>query len=132
MAIHRMIEAAISGDSFPIYGDGRQVRDFTFVDDVIEANLLAASCDVPEGSVLNIAGKIATELLDVTGIVEELVGRPLRLCHRAAERGDVEQIGGSTERAQRLLGWAPTVSLTDGLSRQVEWHVSRSAVRRSA
>jgi UDP-glucuronate 4-epimerase len=132
MAIHRMIEAAISGDSFPIYGNGRQVRDFTFVDDVIEANLLAASRDVPEGSVLNIAGGTATELLGVTGIVEELVGRPLQLCHRAAERGDVERIGGSNERAQRLLGWAPMVSLTDGLSRQVEWHVSRRAVRRSA
>lgn len=132
MAMHRLIEAALSGETFPMFGDGRQVRDFTYVDDVVEANLMAAVADVPPGTVLNIAGGTAASLLEVVGIVEGLTGRPVVLDRRPKEPGDVLRTGGSTERTRRMLGWRPEVELDEGLSRQVAWHLSRREMRRSA
>lgn len=132
MAMHRMIEAALSGQPFPLFGDGYQTRDFTYVDDVVEANLIAASSNLPIGTVLNVAGGTAASLLDVVEIVEGLTGRSVPLEHRPSERGDVLRTGGSTERAERLLGWRPRVSLVEGLSRQVRWHVARRSMQRSA
>jgi UDP-glucuronate 4-epimerase len=132
MAMHRLIEAALSGDPFPLFGDGRQVRDFTYVDDVVEANLRAVSAEVSPGSVVNIAGGTAASLLDVVGIVERLVGRRITLHQRPSAPGDVFRTGGSTGRAHRLLGWRPQVQLTDGLAAQVAWHALQNATARSA
>jgi UDP-glucuronate 4-epimerase len=125
MAMHRLVEAALEGAEFPVYGDGSQVRDFTFVDDVVEANVLAATLPVPAGAVLNIAGGTAASLLDVVEIVSELTGRAIALDRRAVQAGDVERTGGSYRRAAELLGWRPRATLRDGLARQVEWHRSR-------
>jgi nucleoside-diphosphate-sugar epimerase len=125
MAMHRLVEAALADGSFPMYGDGQQVRDFTYVDDVVRANLLAASAHVEPGSVINVAGGTHATLLDVVGLLEQLMGRPVRLDRSAAERGDVVRTGGSTELAARLLGWQPLVPLREGLARQVGWHVER-------
>ena len=106
-------------------GDGLQLRDFTYVGDVVEANLLAAGAHVVPGSVLNIAGGTATSLLEVVELVGDLVGRPVRLERRAAEPGDVERTGGSSRRAAQALGWSPAVRLPEGLAEQVRWHAGR-------
>jgi UDP-glucuronate 4-epimerase len=127
MAMHRLIEAGLSGERFPMYGDGHQVRDFTFVDDVVAANLRAAASEVPAGSVINVAGGSSTTLLDVVGTVGELVGRSVELERRPTQPGDVERTGGSTNRARDLLGWEPHVPLRDGLAKQVAWHREREA-----
>jgi len=131
LAIHRLIDAALTGRPFPLYGDGSQIRDFTYVDDIVEANLLAAAADVASGTVLNVAGGTAASVLDVVRIVEDLMGRPVPLERQPTERGDVERTGGSTERAARLLGWAPKVSLEEGVSRQVAWQRERAALSAS-
>ena len=131
MAMHRLIEAALSGEPFPFYGDGRQVRDFTYVADVVEANLLAAARSVPPGSVINIAGGSTTTLLEVMNIVSELVGRPIELDRQPAQPGDVARTGGSTELAARLLGWKPRVPLREGLATQLSWHRERRAAKES-
>jgi UDP-glucuronate 4-epimerase len=122
MAMHRLIEAALSGERFPMHGDGHQVRDFTFVDDVVAANLRAATSAVPVGSVINVAGGSSSTLLDVIGTVEELVGRSVELERRPAQPGDVERTGGSIDRAKDLLDWEPHVPLRLGLAAQVAWH----------
>jgi nucleoside-diphosphate-sugar epimerase len=125
MAIHRLIEAALSGERFPLYGDGRQVRDFTFVDDVVEANLLATTCPLPPGTVINVAGGSATTVSELVRLVGELTERPVELDRRPSQPGDVERTGGSTERANRLLGWEPRVGLPEGLAAQLAWHRDR-------
>ena len=127
MAIHRLFEAALSGEAFPLYGDGQQVRDFTFVDDVVEANLLASTASVPTGSVINISGGSATTLMEVVNIVGELTEDPVELDRYPSQPGDVERTGGSTERATQLLGWAPRVGLPGGLAAQLAWHRERRA-----
>jgi UDP-glucuronate 4-epimerase len=121
MAMHRLIESALTGRPFPVYGDGQQVRDFTYISDVVEANVMAGASTVAPGTVLNIAGGAAATLLDVIGIVEGLTARTVPLDHRPVEPGDVRRTGGSIERASRSLGWRPTVSLSEGLARQVAW-----------
>ena len=132
MAMHRLVEASLAGEAFPLYGDGRQVRDFTYVDDVVRANLLAASVAVPPGSVINVAGGTQATLLEVAGIIGEELGRSASFDVQSSQPGDVERTAGSIERAQALLGWQPIVPLRDGLARQVAWHVERAAARTAA
>jgi nucleoside-diphosphate-sugar epimerase len=121
MAMRRLVDAALAGRRFPMYGDGSQVRDFTFVADVVEGNLLAASKPVPPGTVINVAGGSSVTLREVIDIVGELCGSPVNLDRRPAQPGDVRRTGGSTEVASSLLGWGPTVDVRDGLARQIEW-----------
>lgn len=122
MAFHRLIEAALNGDSFPLYGDGRQVRDFTFVDDIVECTFLAGITGLPAGTVVNAAGGDSMELLDVVSLVGEIAGAPVQLDWRDAQPGDVRRTGGSIERARQLLGWTPKIGLRAGIERQVAWH----------
>ncbi|MFT6289449.1 MAG: nucleoside-diphosphate-sugar epimerase [Ilumatobacter sp.] len=127
MAFHRLIEAAIDGTTFPLFGDGKQIRDFTFVDDIVDALMLAGATDLPPGTMFNAAGGGSTGLLEVVNLVAELVGRPIELDWREAQPGDVRRTGGSIERARELIGWAPKFDLRAGLERQVAWHNSRRA-----
>jgi UDP-glucuronate 4-epimerase len=122
MAMHRLIRAALEGSAFPLYGTGTQIRDFTYVGDVVAANLLAAVGPVEPGSVFNIAGGGSISLAEVIDIVERLTGRSIALDRLPPAAGDVERTGGSTEKAARVLSWMPEVSVEAGLARQVEWH----------
>lgn len=125
MATHRLCEAALRGGSFPLFGGGQQVRDFTYVGDVVRANLLAAGADVPAGLVANIAGGGATSMAELIERVERLSGRSITLERLGAERGDVERTSASTDIARTRLGWEPEVTLDEGLALQLEWHVAR-------
>lgn len=126
MAMHRLIEAALAGSAFPMFGNGDQVRDFTYVGDVVAANAAAAIADVPPGTVINVAGGGAVTLSDVIKTVERLTGRTVQLDRRPAQAGDVDRTGGAVDLAASLLGWTPRVSIDEGLERQVHWHRQRS------
>jgi len=125
MAMNRFISAALDGRAIPVYGNGEQVRDFTFVEDVVAANLAAGLVpDVPSGTVLNVAGGGS---ITVNGLVELLgtvVGRPVRTEEQPRQPGDVQQTGGTIELAERLLGWRPQVAVPEGLAAQVAWQQS--------
>lgn len=122
MATHRLIQAVRSGSAFPLYGDGSQIRDFTFVDDVVRANVLAATADVAPGAVMNIAGGGSTSLMDLVHLVGNTVGQPVNIDWLPAQPGDVARTGGSIERAGEMLGWQPEITIEEGIRRQVEWH----------
>lgn len=125
MAMHRLVEAALSGQSFPLFGTGEQIRDFTFVDDVVAANLAAAQKPLAAGTVLNIAGGSATTMLEVIDLVEQLTDKPVELDRRPEEAGDVGRTSGAINLASELLGWRPKVTTEEGLARQVDWHRRR-------
>ena len=125
MAFHRLIEAALDGTPFPLYGDGMQVRDFTYVDDIARATMLAGTTDVPAGTIFNAAGGGSIELRDVVDIVQEATGLEIEVDWRDAQPGDVRRTGGSIDRARELLGWLPEIDLRTGIARQVAWHRSR-------
>ena len=125
MAIHRMIEAALRGSQFTVFGDGSHVRDFTYVGDVVEANVLAASRALVPGTVMNIAGGASTTVAQLLEAVGRAVGQPVPVIWQEAQPGDVERTGGSIERARTQLGWTPTTDLEAGLANQVAWHRAR-------
>jgi UDP-glucuronate 4-epimerase len=126
MSIHRLCEAALHGDSFPRYGDGSQIREFTYVDDIVRGNLLAAGCDIAPGSYCNLAGGGEITLSDLIDLVSELAGAPVVIDPQPRQAGDAFRNGGSIERAAEILGWKPQVSLRDGVSAQLAWHRSRA------
>jgi nucleoside-diphosphate-sugar epimerase len=127
MAFHRLLEAALGGGSFPLYGDGSARRDFTYVDDAVAATVAAGTADLEPGTVLNVAGGDESSMAGIFDLVADLVGAPVALDRRPAQPGDVDRTGGDTGRAARLLGYAPTVDLRTGLERQLAWHRARSA-----
>jgi UDP-glucuronate 4-epimerase len=124
MAIHRLIEAARRQTPFPLFGDGSQVRDFTYVGDVVAANIAAATAPELPDSPLNIAGGSSTTLLELVSLVGEAVGSEVPVDWQEAKPGDVDRTGGAVERARALIGWQPMVALQEGIRRQVDWHVS--------
>jgi len=121
MAIQRLILAGLSGSEFTLHGDGRQMRDFTFVGDVAAANLAAMTADVPAGSVMNISGGSATDMLSVIEAVESAIGRRINLKTGDPAPGDVRQTGGDNSLARRLLEWSPQCSLQDGIAAQARF-----------
>ena len=131
MAFHRFIAAALEGREIEVYGDGEQCRDFTYVGDVVRANVLAAQRPLPSGSVLNIAGGSYATVNLVLEHIGDLVGKQVRLRHVETQAGDVRETHADCRLARLLLGWNPTVQLLEGLARQVRWQ-SSSGINRAA
>jgi nucleoside-diphosphate-sugar epimerase len=119
MSIHRLCDAAINGTAFPRYGDGRQVREFTYVDDIVHANLLAAERAVEPGFVCNVAGGGEIVLNDLVALVSELAGAPVKVDEQSAQPGDAARNGGAIGLARKALGWEPRISLRDGIVAQL-------------
>jgi UDP-glucuronate 4-epimerase len=131
MAFHRFITAALEGRTIEVYGDGEQCRDFTYVGDVVRANVLAAQRPLPSGSVLNIAGGSYATVNLVLEHIGDLVGKQVRVRHVETQAGDVRETRADCRLARLLLGWNPTVQLLEGLATQVRWQ-SSSGINRAA
>ncbi|WP_448642059.1 NAD-dependent epimerase/dehydratase family protein [Geodermatophilus sp. URMC 63] len=122
MAFTRFCRAADTRETVRIFGDGEQVRDFTYIDDVVDANLLSATHpNVPAGAVINIAGGTNASVNSILRIFGEELGAPVKAEYVAASRGDAARTGGDTTRAQQILGWQPRTDLRDGLRQQLDW-----------
>jgi nucleoside-diphosphate-sugar epimerase len=122
MAIHRLIDSALSGVPFVQFGDGSQIRDLTFVGDIVRANLAAADADVPAGIVANVAGGTLCSLTELISLVQSTVNATITIQTHEVARGDVRCTSGDTDLARRAFGWEPTVALSDGLEQQAAWH----------
>lgn len=132
MGVYRICEAALGQGVFTVFGSGAQIRDLTFVSDVVAANLSAAGADVPPGTVVNVAGGSEVELNSIIDLVGEFAGADVPIRRAAEQPGDVFRTGGDTTAASELLGWEPQTSLADGIAAQYRWHVEQaeSASRR--
>jgi UDP-glucuronate 4-epimerase len=119
MGMNRFIAHAIEGAPVPVYGDGEQVRDFTYVTDAARATILAVGADLAPGTVLNVAGGSSATVNHVLRLVAEHVGTGVVRQELPAQPGDVRITGGTTERARRLLMWEPEVPIDEGIKRQV-------------
>jgi nucleoside-diphosphate-sugar epimerase len=121
MAFTRFCTAVRDGEEIPVFGTGEQVRDFTYVDDVVEANVRVAAADVPAGAVFNVAGGTSTTVNEVIALLGEISGRTPVVRKGDPVPGDVERTGGSTAAIQAAVGWAPAVGLREGLEEQYRW-----------
>lgn len=124
-ASERFTMHEIDQTPFPLYGDGSQIRDFTYVGDVVRANLLAADADVEPGTVVNICAGGSTVMRDLIEAVGEAVGSPVPVDRQPQQMGDVHRTGGSHDLATSMLGWTPGTTLTEGIRAQVDWQRSR-------
>jgi len=115
----------------PIYGDGEQTRDFTFIDDIVEANVLASQSAVV-GDALNIGGGTTVTLNGAIGVCEEVSGKRAKLDIRPVEKGDVRQTLADVSRARQHLGYQPKVGLREGLAAEWQWvrHLYHSVTSR--
>lgn len=130
MAAHRFIDALLHDRPLPVFGDGRQARDFTYVDDVVRATAAALTADLPPGAVLDVASGRPVTVGALIDVLRDLVGHPApELEHRPERAGDVPRTQGRIDATVRLLGWAPETDLRVGLDRQVRWHCDRSRDR---
>jgi nucleoside-diphosphate-sugar epimerase len=116
--IPRFFKAYLGGEAPTIYGDGRQSRDFTFVDDAVTANLLAAGADAACcGRAYNVAGGRGTDLLELARLIGESVGSPRIPRHAPPRPGDVRHSRADLTLSRASLGYSPEFDLPEGLPR---------------
>lgn len=120
MAFHRFIRQGLGGTPLTVHGDGEQTRSFTFVGDVVAANI-AAGRAAAAGVAVNIGGGSQASVNTVLRLIQELLGSPLEVRHGEAQPGDVRHTSADTTLAAELLGFEPRVDLRDGLAAEVDW-----------
>jgi nucleoside-diphosphate-sugar epimerase len=121
MAFHKFFKSILQDEAIPIYGDGLQTRDFTFISDAVAANLAAASVPEAVGEIFNIGGGSRVVLKEVLDTMEEIVGKPIKRNHIEKAMGDARHTAADVSKAQRILGYQPKVSLREGLMQEWEW-----------
>ena len=119
MGFNRFIRMALTGETIPVFGDGEQTRDFTYVADIVEANVLSGTGD--STGVFNIAGGSRVTLNHVFELLGSVSGRELKLENAGLQSGDARHTWADTEAAQSALGFSPAVDLKQGLELQVAW-----------
>ncbi|MBT3317265.1 NAD-dependent epimerase/dehydratase family protein [bacterium] len=129
MAFRKFIEAALDGKPWTIFGDGSQTRDFTFVADVVIANILATSLAQPK-AVMNVGGGSRVVLSEVLLILQKLIAEAAPgvepvIEYLPVEKGDVRDTWSDPTKIDELLGFKPAIQLPDGLAQQVQWVVNR-------
>ena len=124
--IPKFIAAAFQGTSPVIFGDGEQTRDFTYVDNVVQANLLAMEPPEAAGKVFNVAYGESVTLNRLVQLIGEITGRELIVDYAAPRPGDVRHSRADITRARTELGYEPEVDFTEGLRRTVEWHAAKA------
>ena len=127
MAIQRMVRAALDRTPFALMGDGSAARSFTFVADVVAANVGAIDAVTPPGTVVNLSGAETVTVNELLETVGHAVGEPVPVEPAPAEPGDARRTGGDTRRAAELLGWTATTTLADGIAAQVAYERALSA-----
>jgi nucleoside-diphosphate-sugar epimerase len=120
MAFHVFLKAVLEGGEVTVFGDGRQTRDFTFVDDIVEA-ALAALHSGPPGQVYNIGGGHRETLEDLFPLLEEVCRRTIKVRRVDRQKGDVPDTWAAIDKAGRDLGYAPRTPLAAGLRQEWEW-----------
>jgi UDP-glucose 4-epimerase len=117
----RFILWALRGDPLEVHGDGHQSRDFTFIDNVVEANILAGEAPDASGEAFNVGCGERTSLLEVIGMLESILAHPLTRRHSPSRGGDVAHTLADVSKAKRLMGYTPLVGFADGFRRTVEY-----------
>jgi nucleoside-diphosphate-sugar epimerase len=118
MAFSKFIAAAGRGDAIEVYGDGEQVRDFTFVSDAVEATIRAGAVDDPAEAIFNVGGGSRVTLRHVIELLGDVLGAPVAVRHLPVQAGDVRETGADLHRSEAVLQWHPRVPLEEGLRAQ--------------
>ncbi len=122
--ISLFIKALVDGTRPVIYGDGEQTRDFTFVSNVVDGVILAAETPGVGGEVFNVATNGRISLNQLLATLKKIFNSDVEPIYKEGRKGDVRDSQADITKAERLLGYKPTVGLEEGLRRTVEWYKS--------
>ncbi|HET9438013.1 MAG TPA: NAD-dependent epimerase/dehydratase family protein [Gaiellaceae bacterium] len=126
MAFTRMVSCLVEGRAFELYGDGTQSRSFTYVDDAVEATMLAME-RADSGAVLNVGGGEEVSMLDAIETLGRISGRRLELVSAPRRLGDSRRTAADTTRIRDALGWEARTPFEEGLAAQWRWAAARVA-----
>jgi nucleoside-diphosphate-sugar epimerase len=128
MALARMIACLAEGRPFELFGDGTQSRSFTYVDDAVEATILALERG-PAGSIYNVGGGEEVSVLEAIEALARISGRRLELVRSPRREGDATRTAADTSRIRAETGWEPRTSFEEGVAAQWRWAADRVATR---
>jgi nucleoside-diphosphate-sugar epimerase len=116
------ITAIVDGNRPIIYGDGQQSRDFTYIDNVVHGNLLAAKAPLAAGEMMNLATEGRVNLLELVSKINTVLGTDVQPIHAEARSGDIKHSRASMDKARQLLHYEPVVDFDTGLARTIDWY----------
>jgi UDP-glucose 4-epimerase len=126
--IPRFVTAIAAGQPVSIYGDGEQRRDFTYVQNVVQANLLAADAARANGNVLNVATGRSTSVNQLADVIGKLLDRPVERELHPERAGDVRDSWADISRAGDVLGWTPEIDLERGIGLAIDAYLARASL----
>jgi nucleoside-diphosphate-sugar epimerase len=129
MAFHRFIRAIQENRGIEVFGDGDQLRDFTFISDAVSATASAATSEGATGHTINVGGGRPCSINECIKILAEIAGHEVEVRYLPPQLGDVRQTSADISRAERELGYIPSVSLEEGLRREWDWLASHRSQR---
>ena len=128
MALARMVDCLAKGGPFELFGDGTQSRSFTYVDDTVEASVMAMEKG-SAGSVYNVGGGVEVSMLEAIEALARIAGKRLDFVQYPWREGDATRTAADTSRIRDEIGWMPTTSFEEGLAAQWQWAADRVATR---
>ncbi|MFA5270964.1 MAG: SDR family oxidoreductase [Candidatus Omnitrophota bacterium] len=121
VVIPKFINCLLNNKQPPIYDDGEQERDFSFVENVVDANILALTKPGVEGEVFNVGNGAPNSVNGLLASLNKIIGKDIKAIYLPSRAGDVRKTHADISKAKKLLGWQPRVSFEQGLQRAVEW-----------
>ena len=120
MAFHKFIRAMLKGEEITIYGDGDQTRDFTYIEDAVNSNILVMEKACP-GEIFNIGGGSYISVNGAIKLLEEIIEKKAQIKYTEKMKGDMQATWADIEKAKKMLGYNPRFNLKKGLIEEIEW-----------
>ena len=118
--VPQFLDRILRGGSVVVFGNGQQTRDYVYVSDVVEALIAAGQREEIDGEVINIGSGVETSVAGLIAHIEELTGRSAHVLYNPEQSGGVRRLVADVEKAERLLGYRPSVTLQEGLARTLQ------------
>jgi UDP-glucose 4-epimerase len=122
MAISNFVSRCLNGDPPVVYGDGSQIRDFTYIDDIVEANIALLSTDAADGEAVNIGSTGTIEIETLAEEIRDQLAPDLELVHDERHDADADATHADVSKARDLFDYEPSISIREGVSRFVDWY----------
>ena len=121
MAFHKFIKAILLNEEITLLGDGSQIRDFTYVDDIVNATVTALFTREALGQIFNLGGGVKARITEVISLLEQKMATKARVRYLPTAKGDVKQTFADTNKARSVLNFQPKFTLEQGLEREIDW-----------
>lgn len=122
MGIYKFVKSFLDGDVVKVFGDGNQTRDFTYIDDVVEANILAANTSII-GEIFNIGGGNRITVNELIKTISQITEKDTKILYIDDQKGDVKDTWADVNKAKSLLKWSPSINIKDGLQKFIKWMI---------